>query len=313
MKKNNNFSFFKVFVIIFMIIPCIFALSACSFSICSHDTPTISISSDGYWVINGEKTTVKAEGKDGEDGQDAENYTIKDIYNTLVSEENYTGSFSDFIKEYYSTDLTSEISKICKPSVVSITRKNSTKTGSGVIFEKDEDGNAYIITNYHVVYPNPQTDEFRLYLANDDEKSNVIIATYVAGNENKDLAILKVENNETIKSASVATFAAKNASDGETCLAIGNTHSKGIAITLGTVSKEIDNCSYSAGSLGTISRTVLRHCAYIEKGSSGGGLFNLNGELIGITNAGESGETTLMNYAIPIEIVTEFISEVFDN
>jgi len=311
--KNNNFSFFKFIVIVFMIIPCIFALSACDFSICSHNTPTISISSDGYWVINGEKTAVKAEGKDGKDGQDADNYTIKDVYDTLVSEENYTGSFSDFIKEYYSTDLTSEISKICKPSVVSVTRKNSTKTGSGVIFEKDENGNAYIITNYHVVYPSPQTEEFRLYLANDDAKSNVIIATYVAGNENKDLAILKVENNETIKTASVATFANKNASDGETCLAIGNTHSKGIAITLGTVSKEIDNCSYSAGSLGSISRTVLRHCAYIEKGSSGGGLFNLRGELIGITNAGESGETTLMNYAIPIEIVTEFINEVFNN
>ena len=30
-------------------------------------TPTIEISDDGYWVINGEKTAVKAEGKDGED------------------------------------------------------------------------------------------------------------------------------------------------------------------------------------------------------------------------------------------------------
>ena len=58
---------------------------------------------------------------------------------------------------------------------------------------------------------------------------------------------------------------------------------------------------------------VLRHCAYIEKGSSGGGLFNLAGELIGITNAGESGDLTLMNYAIPIENVISFVSEFFNN
>ena len=31
-------------------------------------TPTIEISEDGYWVINGEKTDVKAEGEDGQDG-----------------------------------------------------------------------------------------------------------------------------------------------------------------------------------------------------------------------------------------------------
>ncbi len=35
-------------------------------------TPTIEISEDGYWVINGEKTDVKAEGQDGEPGKDGE-------------------------------------------------------------------------------------------------------------------------------------------------------------------------------------------------------------------------------------------------
>ena len=314
MKRNIISRLFKIFAIFIIIIPCMFAFSGCSINLGTSNQNTISISDDGYWVINGEKTTTRAEGKDGEDGKNATDFTIKDAYDELVT-EGYQGTFSDFIKEYFdfSVDISSEVSKECKPSVVAVTRKNSTKTGSGVIIKKDNNGNAFILTNYHVVYPSPQTEEFRLYLADDDKKENVIIASFVIGDENKDLAILKVENNQTIKSASAATIATSNASDGTTCLAIGNTHSKGIAITLGTVSKENDTCSYSAGSLGTISRSVLRHCAYIEKGSSGGGLFNLAGELIGITNAGESGEITLMNYAIPVEIINNFLDEVFNN
>ena len=39
------------------------------------ETPTVEISADGYWVINGVKTTVKAEGKDGVDGTNGTNGT----------------------------------------------------------------------------------------------------------------------------------------------------------------------------------------------------------------------------------------------
>ena len=74
--------------------------------------------------------------------------------------------------------------------------------------------------------------------------------------------------------------------------------------------KELEEVSYISGGR---KYQVLRHCAYIEKGSSGGGLFNLAGELIGVTNAGEEGDTTLMNYAIPVEHISEFVNEVFNN
>ena len=64
-----------------LIIILIFTTSIICFSSCAKDgtdgkdgadgkTPTIEISEDGYWVINGEKTDVKAEGKDGEPGKD---------------------------------------------------------------------------------------------------------------------------------------------------------------------------------------------------------------------------------------------------
>lgn len=296
---------FKILVIFTAIMPVSYCLAGCSFYIDKPAVSNVYISDDGYLVVNNEKTDIKAHNED-------KNYSLKDAYNELVK-DGYSGTFSDFIKEYFSEEvnLYAEISQLCKTSVVMIERQNNTKTGSGVVIQKDNNGNAFILTNYHVTYPNASTDVFKLYLANDDYKQNKITATYVCGNEDYDLAILEVKNDNKINSTSVATIAKSSAKEGEQCIAIGNTHSKGISITSGNISKVNDKCSYSAGVLGAKTRTVLRHCAYIEKGSSGGGLFNLAGELIGITNAGESGDTTLMNYALPVESINNFLNEYF--
>ncbi len=312
MKRKTNFSIFRLFALFFLLIPCFFAFFGCSPA--SANAPSIEISQDGYWVINGQKTSTKAEGKDGTNGENASKISLKQVYDELVEAENYSKSFSEFLKEYLSTsiDLTANVSEFCKPSIVAITRKNSSKKGSGIVIKKDNSGNAFVLTNFHVCYPNQQSEEFWLYLADDENKQTKITASFVAGNENFDLAILKVENQAAINAASIATFADSNARDGDSCIAIGNTNSKGIAISIGNVSKDLENVAYNAG-MGDKYRTVLRHCAYIAAGSSGGGLFNLAGELIGVTCAGEVGDQTLMNYAIPIEIVSDFVSEVINN
>lgn len=57
---------------------CLAMLSVCFFA-CA-DTPTIEISDDGYWIINGEKTDVKAEGVDGKDGVDGQGGTAENPY-----------------------------------------------------------------------------------------------------------------------------------------------------------------------------------------------------------------------------------------
>lgn len=306
---NKKFRLIKIIVLFVLLFPCIIIFSACSNI--NNSNVSITISTDGYWVINGTKTNTKAEGTDGingEDGKDAPQYTLRQAYNELVL-DGYQGNFSDFLKEYFdfSIDITSEVANVSKPSIVSIV--SGTKNGSGVIIEKDNQGNAYILTNFHVTYG---ASEYKIYLADDDKKGHLIIAKFVDGDEDIDLAILKVENNNLINNTSIAKFANLNAKAGETCIAIGNTHSKGIAVSIGTISKSYEEVSYNAG-LGTKVHTVLRHCAYIAKGSSGGGLFNLRGELIGITNAGEGDDDTLMNYAIPIEIVSGFVNKVMNN
>ena len=80
MKNNKSIFSFSVQRIIFLalitmlLMTLTIGLTSCS-ELKGEDgkdglTPTIEISQDGYWVINGEKTNVKAEGKDGKDGKD---------------------------------------------------------------------------------------------------------------------------------------------------------------------------------------------------------------------------------------------------
>lgn len=278
MKKLNIFKVFAIFILLF---PGVFALSGCNL------------------INNNNSTTIEVNS----------NFSIKDAYNALQA-DGYNKSFSEFIKEFFQYDISKTITEECKPCVVSISREQSAKTGSGVFFEI-KNNSAYILTNYHVAHPIEYQEKFFINLANDSEKTKTMVAYYECGDDIVDLAILKIENDENVNLGKVATFAKSNAEDGDTCIAIGNTHSKGISVTIGNVSKSKDVCEYTAGT--KRKREVLMHCSYIEKGSSGGGLFNLAGELIGITNAGESGDTTLQNYAIRIDTINEYLKDFINN
>ena len=60
--------------------------------------------------------------------------------------------------------------------------------------------------------------------------------------------------------------------------------------------------------------TLLQHNAAVSPGNSGGGLFNTNGELIGIVNAKSSGEGVEgIGYAIPMQTVTKVVTELIEN
>jgi len=304
MNKKNKFNIFKILLTVFLLVPIIFVCTACSINF-GNQNASISISDDGYWVINGTKTSTKAEGKDG---KDAEQYTIKDAYNDLKN-EGYEGTFSDFLKEHFDVtiDLTQIIANDCKSSVVSII-VNSSRNGSGVIVETDDEF-VYILTNEHVS-GSSNSGIINVYHCDDRQKENPTTASVVSTNTTYDLSLIKITKNEIFENAKVANIAENNAIVGTTCIAIGNTHSKGISVTMGCVSVEKESVPYIEGGQ---KYQVLRHCAYIEKGSSGGGLFDLNGNLIGITNAGESGDLTLMNYAIPVEVISQFLSGIINN
>lgn len=211
------------------------------------------------------------------------------------------------------------------------------QAGSGVIVELNKEaGNALIITNYHVVY-NLESDQKGIlsdiwvypYGAHKgfsaekgDEYGDGIKATYVGGAMDYDIAVLRVEGSEYIKN-SVVTAAKIGDSDsvliGEETFVVGNPAGAGIAVTNGILSVDSEYISISAldnrdenhdGYVDGIPFRVMRTSAAINSGNSGGGLFNANGELIGIVNAKSAGSTTdNMGYALPITQV----KQVYDN
>ena len=231
----------------------------------------------------------------------------------------------------------------------------SASAGSGVVIELDkEKGNALVVTNYHVLYStgvdteNDISDCIYLYPygarnfftsganasgelsdANEDGKidkndqgdmgGDGIKATFVGGAMDYDVALLKIENSEYLKTSAV-TKAKMGNSDavtvGEKVYAIGNANGQGISATMGVISVESETIGMSSmeNATQTVNYRVLRTDAAINHGNSGGALFNAAGELIGITNAKNvEDETDNMGYALPITQVKYLIENIKDN
>ena len=186
--------------------------------------------------------------------------------------------------------------------------------GSGVIYQLDkENGNAYIITNYHVVYDsdantsNHISNKINVYLYGQEYSDYAIDATYVGGSMLYDLAVLEVKNSVTLmKSAAVAADIADSnkVSVLETAIAIGNPESHGISATVGHINVDSEYITMTASDSKTsVELRVIRTDAAVNHGNSGGGLFNRKGELIGIVNAKMADDSIdNIGYAIPSNV-----------
>ena len=125
----------------------------------------------------------------------------------------------------------------------------------------------------------------------------------MGGSANSDIALLKA-NLSDIKAVNdqikPITFA-QGYSVGETVFAIGNAEGEGISATKGIISVDSEEILMEVDGTQRTHR-AMRIDAAIYHGNSGGGLFNRNGELVGITNGGD-GDDQNINYAIPLSIV----------
>ena len=193
-------------------------------------------------------------------------------------------------------------------------KTQKTSAGAGVIYQLDKErGDAYIITNYHVVYykgadtENDISNNISVYLYGMEYSSYAIPATYIGGSENYDIAVLKVSGNRHLResSAMAATFADSNkVSVLETAIAIGNPEANGISATVGAVNVDSEDLVMtSIDGNGQVKLRVMRIDAAVNGGNSGGGLFNDKGEVIGIVNAKMSSSTIdNIGYAIPSNV-----------
>lgn len=266
-------------------------------------------------------------GIDGTDGKDAENITITDIYNALVA-DGYEGSFKDFVAEYLkdNTAIQDEVyvSKAilsCVSIVSTFTQKGYynqsqkyTASGSGVIYKLDkETGSAYIITNYHVVYDSKSSTSNKIastitvYLYGKELSTGGMVATYIGGSMNYDIAVIKIENSDILKNSDAVAVTISDSNDvvvGQKAIAIGNPEANGISVTSGIVSVDSESLQMTAADdVTTVSFRVMRVDTAVNGGNSGGGLFNAHGELIGIVNA-KIIDSSVENigYAIPSNV-----------
>ena len=185
---------------------------------------------------------------------------------------------------------------------------SATSAGAGVIIDLDkQNGNAYIITNHHVVYYKGISTDIEVFLYGMEYVQKAISATYVGGSLTNDIAVLKIENNDILKQskATAAEFDVDQITVGQQVVAIGNPAGDGIAATKGIVSVDSENISLTlADNATTGSLRVMRIDAAVNSGNSGGGLFDSNGKLVGIVNAKvQSTKIENIAYAIPSSVV----------
>ena len=190
-----------------------------------------------------------------------------------------------------------EVANKSLKTVVEIYVKTSSTSGagSGVIY----DPNGYIVTNYHVANETCTSITVILY------DGSQYKAQYIYGDELADLAVIKIEKTD-------CDYAVFGNSDqltyGDMVLAIGNPQGLGLSVTNGIISRPGESVT-----LGDATMTLLRTSAAINSGNSGGGLFNLNGELIGIVNAKlASSSIDNIGYAIPSSTVVKCINDLKD-
>ena len=199
---------------------------------------------------------------------------------------------------------TSKIAEMTADSVVEITTEVvqtgrfspqyiTSGAGSGVIISE----NGYIITNNHVI-----ENASKITVTLRDSKSYT--AKLMGTDSQLDVALLKID----ASGLTAATFGnSDNLKVGDKTVAIGNP----LGQLGGTVTDGIVSSLSRSVVIDNVTMDLLQTNAAINPGNSGGGLFNGQGELIGLVVAKSSGETIEgLGFAIPVNHITKILDDL---
>ncbi len=173
----------------------------------------------------------------------------------------------------------------------------STPAGMGSGFVIDERG--YVVTNFHVIR-GEQEISVTLVRKGDVglERVKIKKVKIAAINQFSDLALLKLDVPEGLRLKSVFLGSSDTARDGQSVFAIGNPLGLERTVSEGIVSSTRRNFK---------GQLFLQTTAPINPGNSGGPLFNLRGEVIGITNMKAGFFTEGLSFAIPVDTLKFFL------
>ncbi len=175
--------------------------------------------------------------------------------------------------------------------------------GSGVII----DSKGTIVTNNHVI---DGATEIEVNLENGDKFKGEV----VGADPKSDLAVVKIVNPDNIEFPYAVLGSSANMKVGNLVIAIGAPFGLEQSVTAGIISAT--NRSQLGGKLQDIVyKDFFQTDATINMGNSGGPLFNLDGEVIGINSAisSASGGSDGVGFSIPIDMAKEVISELMDS
>ncbi len=173
-------------------------------------------------------------------------------------------------------------------------RKHKTNAlGSGFII----DPAGYIVTNQHVIQ---DAEEITVIL----QDNTNLPATVVGSDKKTDLAVLKIESKKALPALIFGD--SDKARVGDWILAIGNPFGLGGTVTAGILSaraRDINSGPYD---------DYLQTDAPINRGNSGGPMFNMNGEVIGVNTAiySPSGGSIGIGFAIPSSMAKNVIDQL---
>ena len=177
----------------------------------------------------------------------------------------------------------------------------SAASGSGFIISTD----GYILTNYHVI---DDADSITVSLFD----GTTYEALLIGYDESNDIAVLKVDAENL---PPVILGDSENLNVGDQVVAIGNPLGElTFSLTSGLVSAMDREVTLSS----TVTMNLIQTDCAINSGNSGGALFNMYGEVIGVTNAkyssSSSSEASIDNigFAIPVNSIRSIVESIIE-
>ena len=210
--------------------------------------------------------------------------TVVNIATTQMVEAQRGEEFEEFFKEFFER-------RGGQPPPQE--KRRASSLGSGFII----DASGYIVTNHHVI---AEADEITVRLHDD----TLLEAELVGSDQKTDLALLKVKFDQPLPSTSWGV--SEKTRIGDWVVAIGNPFGLGGTVTAGIVSarqRDINSGPYD---------DFIQTDAAINRGNSGGPMFNLDGEVIGVNTAifSPSGGSIGIGFAIPSDLAKNVVLQL---
>lgn len=172
--------------------------------------------------------------------------------------------------------------------------RRSSALGSGFVISED----GYVVTNNHVI---DGADEILIEFFSGEE----LPATVVGKDPNTDLALLKVESEDALPFVSFGD--SDTARVGDWVMAVGNPLGQGFSVSAGIVSARNRALSGNYDD-------YIQTDAAINRGNSGGPLFNMDGDVVGVNTAilSPNGGSIGIGFSMASNVVTRVIDQLRD-